>query len=76
MDDFDRVFDEAVERVFGSRVDLSHSGSQFYRPGVDEGLRKILDQPRFRYRRYEEDDLSWLEQAEKLGKTRAGAVDR
>jgi hypothetical protein len=71
----DRVFDDAVERVFGSRAGPSHSRSQFYRPGPHEGLRKILDQPQFRYRRHEEDDLSWLEQAE-LGKTHTGVVDR
>jgi hypothetical protein len=58
--DFDRIFDEAVERAFRTRQDPSSCKSPSLSPEIGEGLRAIFDQPRFRYTRYEEDDLSWL----------------
>lgn len=60
LEDFDRIFDEAVEEVFRTRPDRSGSKSPFFSPEIAEGLRAIFDQRRLRYTRYEEDDLSWL----------------
>jgi hypothetical protein len=74
--DFDRIFDEAVEEAFRTRPDPSDRKSPSFSPEIADGLRAIFDQPRFKYRRYEEDDLSWLEQAEKLRKRRAAVDDR
>jgi hypothetical protein len=60
-EEFDRIFDEAVERAFRSRENSSYGRSRLFDPEIAEELRKILDQPRVRYTRYEEDDLSWLD---------------